>query len=264
MRKFILLIALVSVIAPEALAQKGKKKDDRYIDVSVGPSLGFRILGNYKVPANYRYSAPVYRDSLNEVDRPGQSLNLGVQYMRKKSAFSAFSIGLSYTDLTFRRQVNNPKIGYEVHPKVGVLAGVIQAGLLAVNYDFHYRYMEVPLMWYRSAEGYGNLRDFDLWYIYGFAPAILIQDRILIKTEGFTLNGTDRFSVKDDDIKGRPFNVMAHVGFRSQYHLYERIHGLFQPRLRIPLLPVSGGTQTMWIPQLSLDVGLVFMLSDDK
>lgn len=263
MKRILFLITLLALISSVALSQGRKKKDERFIDVSVGPSLGFRVLGSYKVPANYRYSAPVYRDSLNEVDRPGQSLNLGVQFMKKTSAFGAFSIGLSYTDLTFRRQVTNLKIGYEVHPKVGVLAGVIQAGLLAVNYDFHYRYLEVPVMWYRSAEGYGNLRDFDLWYMYGFAPGILMQDRILIKTEGFTLNGTDRFSVKDDDIRGNPFNLMAHVGFRSQYHLYERIHGLFQPHLRIPVLPVSKGTQTMWIPQLTLDVGLVFMLGDD-
>lgn len=254
-------IFAVASIAIHAFGQKSKY--ERYIDLSVGPSLGFRVMGNFRVPPTYKSTKTDYRDSLRKADRPGQSVNLGGQMMWKKNAFNAFSIGFSYTDFTFRRVATDMKIGYEIHPDVGIIAGVIQAGALQINYDFHYYTLEVPLLWHRSAEGYGNLRDFDLWYYGGFAPAYMHRDRIKIKTLGFTLNGTNEFEVQDKDITGNAINIIGHAGFRAQYHMYKKIHGLFQPHLRIPVFPVSGGTQTIWIPQFSVDLGLVFVLSAD-
>lgn len=255
-----LLCAAVLVLPLQA--QRNKK--DRYFDVYVGPSIGFRVLGQVKYPASYKGSASDYKDSLNKVDRPGQSLNLGVQYMVKKSAFSAFSIGLSYTNFAFRRAVEDFKIGYEVHPDVGIVAGVIQAGALRINYDIKHHYLEVPLLWHKSAEGYSNLQDYDIWYTVGVAPAVLLKQEMDIKLVGFTLNGKNRYRVQDSLITGMPFNAIVHLGFRSQYHMYKNLYGLVEPRLRVPLLPSSRGTQHIWTPQFSLNVGLVFVLSKSK
>jgi hypothetical protein len=259
----VIYISILSFLCTGVLRAQ-KKNLEKYAEISAGPSLGFRVLGKFNVPTVYKGSRDQFADSLNKADRPGQSLNLAAQYMVKKSAFNAFSIGVSYTDLTFRRVVTNMTLGYEIHPDVGIIAGVIQAGLLQINYDFHYKNIEVPLLWHRSAEGYGNLRDFDLWYFAGLAPAYMYKDRIHIQTQGFTLNGTNSFEVKDKEITGNSFNVLAHLGFRAQYHMYKKLHGLVQPHFRIPVLPSSGGMQTFWLPQLSLDLGLVFVLEDKK
>jgi hypothetical protein len=237
-----------------------QKKQERFLTLSFAPSIGFRVLGSYNLPSTYKGNSSQFKDSLNTADRPGQSINFGADYLIKKSAFNAISVGISYTDLTFRRVVNNMRIGYEIHPDVGIIAGVIQAGLLQINYDFHYQNIEIPLLWHHSAEGYSNLRDFDLWYFGGFAPAFMFKDRIHIETQGFTLNGTNTFDVKDKDVVGKSFNLMAHAGFRAQYHMYKKLHGLIQPRVRIPVFPSSGGMQTYWLPQLSLDLGLVYVL----
>lgn len=241
-----------------------RSKNDQYLDVSISPSIGFRVLGSYLVPSTYKGTKIKYGDSLNKADRPGQSFNLGLQYTVKNAAFSALSIGLSYTTLTFRRVAQDMKIGYEIHPKVGIIAGVIQAGYLQVDYDFKYHYIEAPVLWNKSAEGYGNYRDFDIWYTLGVAPAVLVRNRTNITLEGFTLDGKNKFSVKDSLITGVPVNIIGHVGFRAQYHMYDKMYALIQPRLRVPLLPSSSGIQTVWIPQFSLDLGLVFMLNQDK
>lgn len=256
-----LIFTLIACSAGTVLAQNSRT--DNTFDVTVSPSFGFRVLGKANPPSSYKGTTEEFRDSLNKADRPGQSLNFGIQYMTKKSAFKAFSVGLSYTDMTFRRRVDNLTIGYDVHPDVGVIAGVIQAGQLRIKYDYHYRHIEIPLLWYKSAEGYSNLRDFDLWYFGGIAPAYMFGDVLRIRTEGFTLNGTNYWAVQDKDVTGNSFNVIAHAGFRSQYHMYKGLHGLVAPHLRIPLLPSSGGAQSFWIPQLSLDLGLVFLLDRD-
>lgn len=253
-------IAVCAVFMSALSAYGQKRKPERFFDVTFAPSFGFRVLGSYNLPTSYKGTSAQFKDSLNKTDRPGQSINLGAQFMVQKSAFNAFSIGLSYTDLTFRRVVDNLTIGYEIHPDVGIIAGVIQAGLLQINYDFHYQNLEIPLLWHRSAEGYSNLRDFDLWYFGGFAPAFMFKDKIHIETQGFTLNGSSSFDVEDKDVTGRPFNVIAHAGFRAQYHMYKKLHGLLQPHLRIPVFPSSGGMQTYWVPQLGIDLGLVYVL----
>lgn len=262
-RLYIIIVLCFLVVAHKTQAQ-GRSKSEKFLDVSISPSLGFRVLGGFKVPASYKGTQFTYKDSLNKADRPAQTLNFGLQYTVKKTAFSALSIGLSYTTLSFRRVAQDMKIGYVVHPQVGIIAGVIQAGYLQVNYDFKYHYLEVPVLWNKSAEGYGNYRDFDFWYTLGVAPAVLLRNRTDIHLVGFTLNGKSTYSVKDSSITGVPVNMIAHVGFRAQYHMYKNLYGLIQPRARIPLLPSSAGTQTMWCPQLSLDLGLVFVLSRDK
>lgn len=221
-------------------------------------------MGKYEVPDRYYGTLNEYRDSLNTADRPGQNVNLGISHTWKKNAFDAFSIGISYTTLSFRRVINDVKIGDTIHPEIGIVAGVIQAGFLQIKHDYRYRYLEVPFLWHRTAEGYGNLRDFDLWYIYGFAPAVLLRDRVHVRTVGFSHDGKIEFDVQDRNILANRVNVMGHVGFRAHYHLYNKLHGLFQPRIRIPLLPSTRGQQTIWLPQFSLDIGLIYLIDKEK
>jgi hypothetical protein len=262
--KHIKLIVMLGLSTAVLQVQAQRNKKDRYFDVYAGPSLGFRVLGNMKMPANYKGSEGDFKDSLDRADRPGQSLNFGIQYMVKKSAFGAFSFGLSYTNMSFRRVAEDFKIGYEVHPDVGIVAGVIQAGALRINYDIKHHYLEVPMLWHKSAEGYSNLQDYDLWYTVGIAPAVLLRQEMDIKLVGFTLNGKNRYRVQDSFITGMPFNAIVHLGFRSQYHMYKNLYGLVEPRLRVPILPSSRGAQQLWTPQFSLNVGLVFVLSKSK
>jgi len=257
---FLFAICLITALQPAFSQRNG----DTYFDVSVSPSLGFQILGGIKLPQKYSGSESTYRDSISKISHPGQSMNFGVQYFSKKNAFNAFSIGLSYTTLTFRRTQQNLILGDMIHPKVGIVSGLIQAANLTVKHDFRYKYIEVPLLWHKSAEGYGNLKEFDIWYFGGFAPAVLVRDRVHIFTEGFTTNGTNTFNVKDDDITPVRFNIIGQAGIRADYYMYKNLHGLLQPRIRVPLLPSTGGIQSVWIPQLSVDLGLIFLLDKTK
>ncbi len=254
----------VLIIVFTANVLLGQRGSDRYLTFSAAPALGFRILGDVKVPSTYKAGKVEFRDSLNKADRPGQSMNFGIQYFTKKNAFDAFSIGISYTTLTYRRVAENLKLGDWIHPQVGYITGLVQAANLSVRYDYRYRYIEAPILWHKSAEGYGNLKEFDMWYFFGFAPAVMVQDRVHIFTQGFTAQGTNTFDIKDEQVTPVRFNVFAQAGFRADYYMYKNIHGLLQPRFRMPVLPSSGGTQTVWIPQLSLDLGLIFLLDKDR
>lgn len=266
MNKRILFLLHLIVFFGGQQCLNAQKVSDRYLSISMAPALGFRILGNAKVPTDYRGTATTYRDSLNKSDGPGQSFNFGVQYFTKKNAFEGLALGLSYTTLTFRRISEDLQLGDRIHPKVGVgyLTGLVQAANLRVKYDYRYRYAEASMLWHFSAEGYGNKKEWDLWYFVGFSPAVLIRDRVHVFTEGFSIDGENTFDVKDDNVTPVVFNVFAQAGFRAHYYMYKNIHGLLQPRFRMPFLPSSGGTQTVWIPQLSLDLGLVFLLDKDR
>ncbi|MBS3914973.1 MAG: hypothetical protein KG003_10765 [Bacteroidetes bacterium] len=259
--KVCLVLAGLS-LAGSASAQKNKK-NERFLDFTVGPSLGFRMMTKYTVPDNYKGTTNEYTDSLNKGDRPGQSLNIGVNQMWKKNAFDAFSVGLSYTTLSFRRIVDDVRFGDSVH-LLGVIPTIIQAGILQVKYDYRYRYLEIPFMWYRTAEGYGNLRDFDLWYSFGVAPALLLEDKVRIRTFGFSYYGETKFEKKDPTMPTYKVNAIAQLGFRAHYHLYHKLHGIFQPRIRIPVLPQVHGHQTIWIPQFTVDLGLVYLIDKEK
>ncbi len=262
MKNIILLFLNVLVFCGSVQNLHAQKGSDNFINISIGPALGFRILGNAKVPSDYRGTSTNFRDSLNKSDRPGQSFNFGIQYFNKKNAFDGLAIGLSYTTLTFRRISEDLQLGDRIHPKVGVgyLTGLVQAANLRIKYDYRYRYAEASMLWHRSAEGYGNKKEWDMWYFFGFSPAVLVRDRVHVFTEGFSIDGKNTFDVKDDNVTPVVFNVFGQVGFRAHYYMYKNLHGLIQPRFRLPILPSSGGAQTVWIPQLSLDLGLVFLL----
>lgn len=256
-------LLLSSLMAQPVNAQRGK--DDQTLDVYIGPSLTFRLMTGFKVPANYAGTRQMFSDSLNKADRPGQNLSFGAMYTHKTNALEATSIGLAYTTLGWRRVLKDLEIGDDIHPKVGYVSGLVGAGGLQVNQNYRYHYAEASYLWHKSAEGYTrNLKEFDLWYFFGFSAAALIRDRVFVETLGFTYNEKSKFSVQDDNIRGFIPNVFLNLGYRADYYLYKRTHALLQPRLRIPLMPSGRGDQTVFLPQFSLEVGLMFKLTEDK
>lgn len=252
-----MLLAVPSTL----LGQKPGQKN--YFEVGVAPSIGFKIMGKADPPKDYYGSVTQFRDSLSKADKPGQSLGFSVKYYVAKNAGQAFSIGLNYTDLTFRRVLNNPKLGDIIHPDPElIVAGLIQTGSLSVNYDFHWRYLEVPVLWYKSIERTGNFRDMDVFAYGGFSLAGLIQHRVAIKTIGFTVQEKDRYSFSNSGFKSMPVNVSAMAGLRVQYYMFKKWHAYLEPRFQVPLLPVATEMQMVWIPQLRLEAGFSFPLYD--
>lgn len=264
-KRIIFYMALSVLAVTEAVAQRGRGKDEQTIDVYIGPSLSFRTMTGYKVPENYYGTKTMFRDSLNKADKPGQNIGFGVMFTRKTNALEARTIGLAYTTLGWRRSLTDLEIGDDIHPKVGYVSGLVGAGGLQVNQDYRYHYIEASYLWQKSAEGYRrNFKEFDLWYFFGLSPAVMIRDRVSVKTLGFTYNEKDKFSVQDDNIRGFMPNLFLNLGFRGDYYMYKRTHALVQPRLRVPLLPSATGDQTVFLPQISLEIGLIYKLTEEK
>jgi hypothetical protein len=256
-------VFFILMISVQAKAQRKGKRDAASIDVFASPSLGMRVITNFKVPLGFASNSYLFRDSLNRADRPGQSLNFGINYTRLKNALQGVTLGLSYTTLGFRRVIDNVELGSDIHPKVGYVSGLVGSGNLRINHNFRYHYIEVVWLKYRSAEGYTrNLKEFDLWYMYGLSAAAMVRDRVFVETIGFTYDGKSHFSVKDDNIRGLIPNAFLNLGFRADYIMFAKTNAFVQPRLRIPLLPSTRGDQTIFIPQMGVDVGLVFKLGE--
>jgi hypothetical protein len=256
-------VVLILLLALPARAQRREKGDDASVDVFVSPSLGMRIITNYKVPAGFASNNFVFRDSLNRADCPGQNLSFGINYTRKKNALQGVSLGLGYTTLGFQRVIDNVELGSDIHPKVGYVAGLVGSGNLRINHHFRYHYIEASWLQIKSAEGYSrNLKEFDIWYMYGLSAAAMVRDRVVVETIGFTHDGKSQFSVKDDNIKGVVPNAFLNAGFRADYIMFAKTNAFVQPRLRVPLLPSARGDQTIFIPQIGVDIGLVFKLGE--
>lgn len=257
-------LGLLLCVAGSVNAQRSK--DEQNLHVYVAPNLGFRLMTGYKLPANYHASGMVLRDSLNKLDRPGQNLNFGVAYTHKKNALEAVSIGIGYSTFGFRRAITSVKLGDTIHPKIGIVAGLVGSGHLQINQDFRYHYLEFSYLKTKSAEGYSrNLKEFDLWWTYGLSAGILVRDRVMVEMLGFSYsNGESRISVKDDALRGFPANLWLNGGYKADYVMFKKTNAFVHGRLRVPLLPSATGAQTIFLPQFSLEAGLIFKLNEEK
>lgn len=254
----ILFLSLVTLI--NLNAQKTGKKG-KFIEFTVSPSLGFRVLGNYNPPENYYSTDQHFKDSLRNADRPGQSLNLGINYVLKKDNFNQISFGLTYVHKTFQRVRTNISVGDLIHKDIGVVAGLVQAGILEVHYNFNYKYLEGSMLWHTNITGSRRLKDMDLWFFGGFAPNFLVTDKMKIQSVGFTLDGKNKHWVSNPEFKPFRFNVDLRAGLRLEQIIFKRLNGLVQPNFRMPVLPAFHGAQTVWIPQLGIDVGFSYKLN---
>ena len=263
-KQFILGCGMLLSLSGSVNAQRNK--DEQTLQVYVAPNLGFRLMTGFKTPDGDTTGRSVFRESINRADRPGQNLNFGVAYTRKKNALEAVSLGLGYTTVGFRRVNTDVKIGTTIHPKIGVVPNLIGSGNLQINQDFRYHYLEFSWLRSKSAEGFSrNLREFDLWWMYGLSAGALIRDRVMVETVGFShSNGQSRMAVKDDDLQGFPANIWLNAGYKADYIMYKKTNAFLQGRLRIPLLPSATGAQTIFLPQFSLEAGLIFKLNEEK
>jgi hypothetical protein len=251
-------------IANAAKAQRSK--DEQNLHVFIAPNLGFRLMTGFSVPERYSANKTVFRDSLNKADRPGQNMNFGVAYIRKKNALEAVSIGIGYTTVGFRRVIDGVKIGTDIHPKIGVVPNLAGSGNMQINQDFRYHYLEFSYLKTKSAEGYSrNLKEFDLWWTYGLSAGALLRDRVMVETIGFShSNGESRIAVQDDNLKGFPVNMWLNVGYKADYTMFKKTNAFVHGRLRLPLLPSATGVQTIFLPQLGIEAGLIFKLNEEK
>jgi hypothetical protein len=255
---------LLVLMVNDAFSQRSK--DEQNLHVYVAPNLGFRLMTGFTPPSRYYASNAVFRDSLNKADRPGQNLNIGVAYTRKKNALEAVSMGLGYTTVGFRRSIDEVRLGDTIHPKIGIVAGLVGSGHLQINQDFRYHYLEFSYLKTKSAEGYSrNLKEFDLWWTYGLSAGVLVRDRVMIETLGFShSNGESRIAVKDDALRGFPANMWLNVGYKVDYIMFKKTNAFVHGRLRVPLLPSATGAQTIFLPQLGIEAGLIFKLNEEK
>ncbi len=240
-------------------AQRSKRKD--YFEIGIAPSVGFKVMGKAEPFVNYYGSKSQYRDSLNKADGPLLSLAFSARYYLLKTAVSSFSIGLHYTDLSFRRTRDNPKLGDIIHPDPElIVAGLIQTGSLSVNYDYHWRYLEVPVTWYTSIEQNGSLREMDIFFFGGVSAGALLSHRVLVKTIGFTVQEKDRYSFSNSGFESNLFNVSAMAGVKLHYFMFQKWNAYLRPMVQVPLLPVAKGMQTVWVPQFRVEAGFTFPL----
>lgn len=255
---------LLVLMVNDAFSQRSK--DEQNLHVYVAPNLGFRLMTGITPPSRYYASNMVFRDSLNKEDRPGQNLNIGVAYTRKKNALEAVSMGIGYTTVGFRRAITSVKLGDTIHPKIGIVAGLVGSGHLQINQDFRYHYLEFSYLKTKSAEGYSrNLKEFDLWWTYGLSAGVLVRDRVMVETLGFShSNGESRIAVKDDALRGFPANMWLNVGYKADYIMFKKTNAFVHGRLRVPLLPSATGAQTIFLPQLGIEAGLIFKLNEEK
>ena len=255
---------LLVLMVNDAFSQRSK--DEQNLHVFVAPNLGFRLMTGITPPSRYYASNMVFRDSLNKEDRPGQNLNIGVAYTRKKNALEAVSMGIGYTTVGFRRAITSVKLGDTIHPKIGIVAGLVGSGHLQINQDFRYHYLEFSYLKTKSAEGYSrNLKEFDLWWTCGLSAGVLVRDRVMVETLGFSYsNGESRIAVKDDALRGFPANMWLNVGYKADYIMFKKTNAFVHGRLRVPLLPSATGAQTIFLPQLGIEAGLIFKLNEEK
>lgn len=260
----IVVAALLLIGQLDLLAQRSKEAQT--LDVFVSPSLGFRLMAGQKMPPKYYASSLVFKDSLNKADRPGQNIGFGIAYTRKVNALEATVMGVSYNTVGFRRAITDVKLGDTIHPKIGIVAGLVGSGHLQINQDFRYHYLEFSYLKNRSAEGYSsNLKEFNLWWTYGLSAGLLVRDRVLVETLGFSnSDGESRMSVKDDALRGFPGMVWLNAGYRADYIMFKKTNAFVHTRFRLPLLPSATGAQTIFLPQLSLEAGLLFKLNEQK
>jgi len=263
-RHLVTLTFMLTAVGNASFAQRNK--DEQTLSVYIAPNLGFRVMTGFKPPEKYYASKSFFKDSLNSADRPGQNINLGIAYTRKKNALESVTMGLGYTSVGFRRAITQVRLGDTIHPKIGIVAGLVGSGHLQINQDFRYHYLEFSYLKAQSAEGYSrNLKDFDLWWTYGLSAGVLVRDRVMVETLGFSHNnGDSRIAVQDDALKGFPANIWLNAGYKADYIMFKKTNAFIHGRLRVPLLPSATGAQTVFIPQLGLEAGLIFKLTEEK
>lgn len=258
--KTLILLSLVFTANSFVFAQKGGKGE---AELHVAPAINFRGLFKATPPNGYYATPQKFRDSLDKNDRPGTSMNLGLQYIFNKNNRNQWALSLGYTHHTFKRVSSDIKIGTLIHPQVGNVEGLFQAPDWSIDYDYQFKYIELGMHYHLKLQPEKFREDFNMFFSVGASLNYLISQGVKISTTGFTQPNVEKNPKVDFvDMKGFPVNAMIHTGLRFEINVLKSVKAVLQPGFRLPLLPSSTGSQMVYLPQLFGNLGLVYNLAD--
>jgi len=270
MKKHLILFCILGGILGTAAAQNAPWS--RRVQGGLTPSTQFRLLSNVTPMPRSIYTEQGLKDSFRNSDKFQTAISgfVGVVFQRERD--QAFSVSIGFQQWGFVRRKENGMFGYEPHPDLSVYSHLVDGPAQIMDYHFTQRYLTIDLQYLRRLDGL-KLRIPDT-ELYGFVSAIsglLVQDKVRIKTRGFSLDEGTSVDVYDYtaelDAADRPvitkvvnpvFNIFAALGLRAEYALDEKFKLLAQPRLDIALLPNFNGTQQANSMRFSIDLGIVY------
>lgn len=270
MKKRLILGFIVMGIFGTALAQNAPWS--RRVQAGITPSTQFRLLSNVAPMPRSVYTEQVLKDSFRNSDKFQTAISalLGVVFQRERDQAFSFSIG--YQQWGFVRRKENKMFGYQPHPDLAVYSHLVDGPVQIMDYHFTQRYLTLDLQYLRRLDGVKlRIPDTELYGFVSAIPSVLIQDKVRIKTRGFSLDEGTNVDVYDYTVEldavDRPvitkvvnpvFNIFAAIGLRAEYALDEKIKLLAQPRIDLALLPNFNGTQQANSFRFSMDLGIVY------
>lgn len=270
MKKYVILFLFIGGILGTAAAQNAPWS--RRVQGGLTPSTQFRLLSKVSPMPRSIYTEQGLQDSFRNSDKFQNAISgfVGVVFQRERDV--AFAVSLGYQQWGFVRQKEDGMFGYQPHPDLGIYSHLVDGPTQIMDYHFTQRYLTVDLQYLRRLDGVKlRIPDTELYGFVSAIPGILVQDKVRIKTRGFSLDeGTDvdvyDYTVELDAVD-RPvitkvvnpaFNVFAAIGLRAEYALDEKIKLLAQPRVDMALLPNFNGVQQANSFRFSLDLGIVY------
>lgn len=246
----------------------------RRVQAGLTPSTQFRLLSQVSPMPRSTYTEKQLQDSFRNSDHFQNSISgfMGVVFQRERDV--AFAVTLGLQQWGFIRRKEGHMFGYQPHPDLGVYAHFVDGPVQIMDYHFTQRYLTLDLQYLRRLDGVKlRIPDTELYGFVSAIPGVLVQDKVRIKTRGFSLDEGTAVDVYDYTVSLDPvdrpvinqvvnpvFNVFAAIGLRAEYALTDKIKLLAQPRVDMALIPNFNGVQRANSVRFSLDLGVVYPL----
>jgi len=244
----------------------------RRVQGGLTPSVQSRLLSAVTPMPRSTYTEQGLKDSFRNSDKYQNSISgfIGIVFQRERNV--AFAVNVGYQQWGFVRRKENGMFNYLPHPDLTVYAHLVDGPVQVMDYHFTQRYLTVDLQYLRRLDGVKlRIPDTELYGFVSAIPAVLVQDKVRIKTRGFSLDEGASVDVYDYTVEldavDRPiiqktvnpqFNVFASFGLRAEYALDDKIKLLAQPRMDMALIPNFNGVQRANSYRFSLDLGVVY------
>jgi hypothetical protein len=240
MKKYLVLTLFFLGILGAVVAQSAPWS--RRVQAGLTPSTQFRLLSQVSPMKRSTFTEKILRDSFSNSDHFQNSISgfIGVVFQRERNVAFAASLGVQHWG--FIRRKEGGMFGYQPHPDLGVYAHFVDGPVQIMDYHFSQRYITLDLQYLRRLDGVSlRIPNTELYGFVSAIPGVLVQDKVRIKTRGFSLDeGTDvdvyYYTVTLDPVD-RPvinkvvnpaFNVFAAIGLRAEYALDDKIKILAQ------------------------------------
>lgn len=246
----------------------------RRIEAGITASTQNRILWQVTATPRTGYTEKVLSDSFRASDKFQNSLSafMGIVFNRQRDL--AYSVTLGYQQWGFIRRKENGMFGYQPHPDLAIYAHFVDGPAQVMDYHFMQRYFTAEFKLMRRLDGVKlTLPNTELFGWISAMPAVLINDKVQIRTRGFSLEEGDKVNVSDVtmslDALDKPvyavvvnplFNAFVGAGLRAEYALDESFKFLAQPRFDMALIPNFNGVQTASSYRFGVDFGIVYLL----